>query len=162
PDDARYAAHRAFGNTTLIKELTREMWGWISLEQLWQDLRYALRAMRRSPAVTAVAVTSLALGIGANSAIFSLIDTVMLRNLPVADPEQLVLLGDGTSSGSTDDEPSGKWSLYSYPVYQELQSRNQVFSGLLAFLSYSDRLFVTIDRREPELVTPKLVSGNYF
>src|SRR5262249_55470587 len=102
PDDARYAAHRAFGNTTLIKELTREMWGWISLEQLWQDLRYALRAMRRSPAVTAVAVTSLALGIGANSAIFSLIDTVMLRNLPVADPEQLVLLGDGTSSGSTD------------------------------------------------------------
>jgi len=162
PEEARYASHRAFGNTTLVSEVTREMWGWMSLERFWQDLRYALRAMRRSPGVTAVAAMSLALGIGANTAIFSLIDTVMLKRLPVADPEQLVLLGDGVSSGSTDDQPSGQWLLFSYPVYQELQSRNQVFSGLLAFLSYSDRLFVTIDRGEPELVTPKLVSGNYF
>jgi len=124
PEEARHAAHRAFGNITLIKELTREMWGWISFERSWQDMRYALRAMRRSPGVTAVAVMSLALGIGANTAIFSLIDTVMLKTLPVSDPEQLVLLGDGVSSGSTDDEPSGKWILFSYPVYQELQSRN--------------------------------------
>jgi predicted permease len=162
PQEARYAALRAFGNSTFIKEVTREMWGWRSLERFRQDLQYALRTMRRSPGVTAVAVLSLALGIGANTAIFSLIDTVMLKTLPVENPEQLVLLGDGVSSGSMDDEPFGKWGMFSHPVYKELESRNQVFSGMLAFVSYSDRMFASMDRGEPELVTPKLVSGNYF
>jgi hypothetical protein len=132
------------------------------MERFWHDVRYALRGMRRNPMVTDVAVLSLALGIGANTAIFSLIDTVMLEKLPAKNAESLVLLGDGTSSGSTDDEPPGKWAMFSYPVYKELESRNQVFSGLLAFLSYSDRMLVEIDRAEPELATPKLVSGNYF
>jgi predicted permease len=162
PGEARQAARRIFGNATLIKELTREVWGWTSVERLWQDVRYALRAMRRNPVVTAVAVLSLALGIGANTAIFSLIDTVMLEKLPAKNAESLVLLGDGVSSGSMDDEPLGKWGMFSYPVYKELESRNQVFSGLLAFLSYSDRMLVEIDHAEPELTTPKLVSGNYF
>jgi len=162
PEQAAEAARRTFGNTTLIKEITREMWGWTSVERFVQDVRYALRAMRRNPIVTAVAVLSLALGIGANTAIFSLIHSVMLENLPVKKAGQLVLLGDGLSSASTNDEPSGNWLLFSYPVYREFQARNQVFSGLAAFVTYADRMLVEVDRAEPELATPKLVSGDYF
>src|SRR5580700_608970 len=92
PDQARYAAQRAFGNTTFVKEVTREMWGWIWLERCLQDLRYAVRVLRKTPAFTAVAVLSLALGIGANTAVFSLLDAVVLKSLPVRDPAQLRIL----------------------------------------------------------------------
>jgi len=86
PDEARYAALRAFGNTTLIKEDTRAMWGWTAFEQILQDARYALRGVRTSPGFAAVAIVSLALGTGATTAVFSVLNAAVLRPLPVAEP----------------------------------------------------------------------------
>src|SRR5262252_7694481 len=82
-----YAARRALGNPALIKEEVREAWGWAWLERLIQDIRYACRGIRQSPGFAIAAVLSLALGIGANTAIFGLIDAVRLRTLPVPKPE---------------------------------------------------------------------------
>src|SRR5215813_8140426 len=91
PDQARANALREFGNVGLVKEVTREMWGWASLERLIQDLRFGLRILRKNPGVSLIAALSLALGIGANTAIFSIVDATLLRMLPVKEPEALVL-----------------------------------------------------------------------
>src|SRR2546429_9404737 len=88
------AALRTFGNATALKEEAREAWGWTCLEQLLQDVRYAIRQLRKTPGFTATAVLTLALGIGANAAIFTLMDALMMRSLPVAAPKTFVRLGD--------------------------------------------------------------------
>jgi len=122
---------------------------------LLQDLRYASRTLRKSPLFTIVAVASLALGIGANTAIFSLVNQVILELLPVKHPEQLVLLsGEGQHYGSN----TGPNSI-SYPMYQDLRDRNSVFQGM--FCKYGTRLSLTTEGRT-ELVSAELVSGNYF
>src|SRR6185437_4985318 len=89
-EEARYAARRAFGNAVLIREHTHEAWGWAPVERLWQDIRFALRQLRRSPGFSIVAVTTLALGIGATTSIFTLDYDVMLRPLPFAHADQIV------------------------------------------------------------------------
>ena len=90
--EARRAARRELGNLGMVLEDTRAAWSWTLLEQLRQDLRYGLRTMLRNPAFTILAALSLALGIGANTAIYSFMDALLMRSLPVADPESLVVL----------------------------------------------------------------------
>src|SRR5262245_4294152 len=101
PDQARANALREFGNVGLVKELTREMWGWAWLEQLKQDLRFGLRMLRKNPGFSLIAILTLALGIGASSAIFGMVDALMLRTLPVPQPKQLVLFKRLESSNRT-------------------------------------------------------------
>src|SRR5580704_4385293 len=102
-------------------------------ETSFQDIRYACRVLQKSPGFTSIAVLTLALGIGANTAIFSLIDAVMLRLLPVDHPEQLVLLTDPSERGvSVDTSERGVRERMSYPEFQELRANNKVFSGMFA------------------------------
>jgi predicted permease len=121
----------------------------------FQDLRYSLRTLRKAPLFTAVAVLSLALGIGANSAIFSLINQLLLQRLPVRNPEELVMLaGRGRHYGGN----NGRDKL-SYPMYQDIRDKNQVFSGM--FCTHRDTVSATFAGRT-ELISGETVSGNYF
>ena len=123
-EEARYAALRKFGNVTRVKEDTWEVWGFVWLEQLWQDVRVGLRMLAKSPGFTAVAVLTLALGIGATTAIFSVVDAVMIRPLPFHDAEQLVALW---AKGSHYDQMS-----VSGPDYLDWVKGSGAFSALAA------------------------------
>ncbi len=161
PAEARHAAHRRIGNLGKIEEECRDMRRTRWIETFLQDLRYALRSLRLAPAFTIVATLSLALGIGANTAIFTLLDALLLRELPVHAPEQLVALGDPSRIGGK-SEGSLRTDLLSLPLYRELRDRNQVFSGLLAS-GRTGRLNVGTDSStKPETARGRLVSGNYF
>src|ERR1035438_592585 len=99
---ARHAAKRQFGNAALLKEESRDMWGWGPVERLGQDLRYAVRVLRNNPGFATVAILSLALGIGAKTANFNVINAVLLRPLPVHDPQQLVFVNSSTDARSAE------------------------------------------------------------
>jgi predicted permease len=164
PDEARYSARRAFGNTTRIKEEVRRTWGGISFEDFVQDMRQTVRHLRKSPGFAATAILSLAVGIGANTAIFTVIDAVLLKSLPVRDPEKLVVVGPAHGSGSGSGIPSGgSFSLYSYDLYKHLE-KTKLFDGLCAVPS-TTLTDVGVQRAgwtQPELGQVRLVSGNYF
>lgn len=163
-EEALRMARLQFEAPEQVKEKVREERMGAAIETIARDLQYAWRTLRKSPAFTAVAVLTLSLGIGANTAIFSLIDAVMLRLLPVQHPEQLVLLTDPAQSGtSTDTTEHGVRSILSYPEFQQLQMRSQVFSALIAAQNdVSDVDIIPGSSSQPVKAHAQLVSGNFF
>jgi predicted permease len=148
PKEAHYAAHRRFGNDLVLREESRDMWRWNWLEHILQDVQYGQRMLRKNPGFTTVAVLTLALGIGANTAIFSLINAALLKRLPVTHPERLVTIGC-----SADDA-------FPYSAFKQLRDHNQVFSGVLAFRLFEDFDF-EVDGHAG-LAKAQVVSGNYY
>ena len=152
PAAARRAALVELGGRDQIKERVREARMGHEVETFWRDLGYALRMLRRNPGFAAVAVLSLALGIGANTAIFSLIDALLLKMLPVEQPEQLYLIQNVGSGNQTGTAPP-------YPCFEQFRQQSQSFNGLAAFTTQKPKL--RIDGQLEE-VSGQFVSGNYF
>lgn len=143
---------REFGNITLIEEESREVWQWPALEALFQDARHSLRLMRKSPGFTGVAVVSLALGIGANAALFSLVDSLVMRDLPVAHPEELVRI-----AAAAPDDPEPGLSL---AMYEEIGRNQKVFSEMFAWLG--DAVLNVEANRELSHADIWAASGNFY
>ncbi len=147
--EARREAGRRFGNRSVMKERTREADIMTWLDALFADLRLAARALRANPGFTVVAVLSLGLGIGANTAIFSLIDAVMLKSLPVSHPETLLRLSAGGGGGEA----------FSNPIWEQLRTHRELYAGALA---YSEDKFNLATAGEARRVDGAWVSGDYF
>lgn len=165
---ARREAMREFGNLPLIAEVTRERWGWLRLERLTQDLRFAVRQLRRTPAFTTTVLLTLALGIGANAAIFTLVNAVLLKDLPVADPKMLVHLGnDGHDCcfGHNGTREEGNYSNFSTDTYQQLKKNLPEFEELGAMQAgwtYRPIIARRVGALAARSVMGEFVSGNYF
>jgi predicted permease len=170
PEEARYAALRKFGNVTRVKEETREVWSFVWIEQLRQDIRLGFRMLRKSPGFTAVAILTLALGIGANTAIFSFIDAVLLRSIPVRDSRQLVVFnwsahrkpdlhGHSDYGDCAHQTGIGDCS-FSIPFFKTVRALSNSFSGVAAFAGPMD---VDLSGNgAASMVSGLYVSGDFF
>jgi predicted permease len=180
PNEAQAGARREFGNVGLVKELARDAWGWRWLEDLYEDLRFGMRTMRKSPGFTATAILTLALGIGANTVIFSFISAALLRAIPVRDAKQLVLLrwkartqpnagfgqfGDcepNLENGATSSEPIMTSDCsFSVPFFREIQKRKDAFASFAAFAGTSP-LVLSGSGVASTVRRPNYVTGEYF
>jgi macrolide transport system ATP-binding/permease protein len=174
-EEARLAARRHIGNITLVQEDTRAVWSWTLLEQLAQDCRYGFRAMAANKTFSLLAILSLALGIGANTAIFSFMDWLLLRSLPVSDPASLAVLNWRAPSGSGRDSvihggsgsiwrdgPSARMSgIFPYPAFELIRTNSAAtFSSVFAYYP-TDKVNVMV-KGQAELSSGEFVSGDYF
>ena len=160
--EARQAALRAFGNPTLLEERSREVWQWPRLESVLADVKFAFRRLRKSPGFTTTVLLTLALGIGANSAIFTLVNAILLHNLPVADPKTLIRIGDQNYGGWS----IGDFSIFSTETYYLFKKSLPEFEELAAMEADFAVRPITVRRAEPQAKAQSaiatFVSGNYF
>jgi predicted permease len=168
-EDARHHAERAFGNATRTKETLRDAWTFAAAESAWRDIRHAARALKRSPGFTTIAVLTLALGIGANTSVFTVLNALFLRSLPVRDPHELRILNwrggenvpvRGMSGYSRGDKSGVRTSgSFSFETYQQFRADAAGFQSIAGFAN----LTTNAAARGEAWVTPaQLVSGNYF
>ena len=159
PKDAHYAARRAFGNTTLVKEDLRAIGRGFWLEQFARHVKYAARSLRKSPGFAIVAILTLALGIGANTAIFSAIDALMLRPLPFTDADQLVRIysiqSGMSNSFANPDGPSA-------PDVRDFEQRSRIFQKTVVYDTWGKNVSFGDSAGEPEQMHVGLVPGAYF
>lgn len=167
-ESAERSALREFGNMPLVADVTRERWGWLRLENFVQDIRYALRQLWKTPGFTATAILTLALGIGANAAIFTLVNAMLLKNLLVADPKALVRIGDAyqccVNDGAVAD---GDYALFSTNTYEQFRKNTPEFEELASMESGFNFFNPMTTRRDgadsvPFSSVSEFVSGNYF
>jgi len=173
-EEARWAARRELGNVALVREDIRSAWGWTLVEQFGQDLRYALRTMSASRSFSLLAILTLSLGIGANTAIYSFMDSILLRSLPVSDPESLAVLnwhyparrmaGSVVHSGSGnmhEDHGGTTAGIFPYPAFELLEKSSvSVFSRVFAY--YPTREVNLMVKGQAEQASGEFVSGDYF
>jgi predicted permease len=170
-DEAKRRARLEFGNVAVVAEDTRAMWGWTTVERLGQDIRYAIRTLSRSLAFTATAVLSLALGIGANTLLYSLTDAILLRALPVSDPKTLVRMtwrtpkaenhGLSRHASSIRSATAGYTNgTFAYAAFEQFRGRDDVFSSVFAYQSTRTATLSLQDDAAP--ATGEYVSGDYF
>jgi predicted permease len=149
--DAERAARREFGNVGLVQEVTREVWGWGALDRLMQDLRFGLRMLAKSPGFTAVAILTLALGIGANTALFSVVNGVLFNPLPYPEPEQLVTLHES--------KPNFEAGSISFPNFRDWRKESATFSKMGISRGYS---FSLTGAGDPEQVRSEFISTDFL
>ena len=137
PRDARDAARRKLGNPVAIREEIYQMNTIGFLDSAWRDFRYGARLLRLNPAFALVAILSLALGVGANTAIFQLLDAVRLRTLPVKDPQQLVEVRIAETPGGRTGQFNGRRPNLTNPLWERIRDQQQAFSGAFAWSAFA-------------------------
>jgi predicted permease len=148
---AAASVRREFGNIGLIREITREFWGWASLERIGQDIRFGTRVLTKSPAFTIIAILTLALGIGANTALFSVVNGVLLNPLPYPEPDRLVTLHES--------KPNFETGSVSYPNFLDWQRENHSFSAMAIARPFG---FTYTGNGTSEQITAEFVSSDFF